>query len=178
MSVPDSAPPLLIAPPPVGWSGQPVGDAEADRLARRSMILGIVSFVVNPLFLASIIGVVYGRRSLKRGTANRSMAIAGIVTGAVSGGISLLALVVLLPLSFFLRGVADTEMQHSIERTVTTMSAQQGAALTDVVCPTPHDPHAGSTITCTAQSAAAGAVGVRIMFTGPTNFTAQLVSAG
>ena len=155
-----------------------MGDAEADRLARRAMIFGILSFIVNPLLLASIIGITYGRRSLKRGTANRSMAITGIVTGSVSGAMIVLSLVVLLPLSLFLKGLADTEMQHSIEKTVTTMSAQQGTPLTDVVCPTPHDPQAGSTLTCTAQTAASGPVNLQITFTSRTTFTARVLDAG
>jgi hypothetical protein len=176
--MPESAPPLLIAPPPGGWSGRPVADPDADRLARRAMIVGILSFFVNPLLLASIIGIVYGRRSLKQGTSQRSMAIAGIVTGSVSGVLILVSLAVLLPLSFFLRGVADTEMQHSVERSVTAMSEQQGAPLTDVACPAPHSPEAGSLLTCTAQSATAGAVDVQITFTSATTFRAQLVRAG
>lgn len=174
----DTTPPLLIAPPPPGWRAQPIGSPEADRLARQAMIFGIVSLVANLLLIPSIIGIVHGRRSLRLGTTERSMAIAGVATGGVGLGVSLISLLVLLPLSFLLRGLADTELQHGVESSITTLASHQGATLTDVVCPAPHDPRAGSTLVCTAQDGSTGQVQVVVTFTSPTTFTARIAPVG
>jgi hypothetical protein len=176
--VTDSNPPLLIAPPPPGWAGRPVVSDEGDRLARRGLVLGVVSFAVNPLLLASIIGIVYGRKALRLGTTRRSEAIAGIVTGAVSGGLIVLSLAVLLPISLILRNAAATELQHGVESSIVTLASHQGVTLTDVTCPAPREPQTGTVLDCTAIDGSSGTVQVRVTFTSPTTFTARVLPAG
>jgi len=174
--MPDSAPPLLIAPPPPGWGERVVVDPDADRLARRSMTFGLLSFVINPLLLCSIIGIVYGRKSLKLGTAHRTMAIVGIVAGA--GGI--VAIVVAFVIGVFIGLHArDAALQRSLESSIMRSSASsQGMTLSDVTCPAPHDPTAGTTLECSAHTPDASSVRIQVTFTSSTAFTAQLLQEG
>ena len=174
--MPDSAPPLLIAPPPPGWSSQPASDPEADRLARRSLTFGLLSFVINPLLLCSIIGIVYGRRSLKLGTAHRTMAMVGIVAGV--GG--LVAIVVGFAIGLFIGLHAqDAALQHSLESSIMRNSASsQGVTLSDVTCPVPHYPRSGTTLVCSAQTPDATPVRIEVAFTSSSTFTAQLLQQG
>ena len=180
MPVTDTAstvPPIRIAPPPPGWRpGAAAPGLDADRLARRAMIFGILSLVANMVLLPSIIGILYGRRALRGGTARRSEAITGVVTGAVGLAVSVVALLLLLlPLLLIDRGAA---LQHEVEGRITTEMARQGTALTDVACPRTESPAAGTAISCTAQAAGIGAVRVDVTFTSPTSFTGQVVRAG
>jgi hypothetical protein len=168
-------PPLRIEPP-LGWGPGSAARAEADRLARRAMVFGILSLVANVALLPSIIGVVYGRRALRRGTGLRSEAIAGVATGAVGLAVSLGAmLLVVLPLLLVDRGAV---LQHQVEARITAATAQQATVLTDVRCPKPDSPQAGTAISCTAQASGVGPVQVDVTFTSPTSFTARLVQAG
>jgi hypothetical protein len=171
-----TVPPLRIAPPPPGWRPGAAPAVDADRLARRAMIFGILSLVANMVLLPSIIGIVYGRRALRRGTALRSEAIVGVATGAVGLAITLGALLlVVLPLLLVDRGAV---LQHQVEARITAGMARQGTTLTDVRCPKPDSPRAGTAIACTAQATGVGPVRIDVTFTSPTAFTGQVVRAG
>ena len=170
-----SVPPLRIAPPPPGWRPGAAPAGEADRLARRAMVFGIVSVVANMALLPSIIGITYGRRALRRGTALRSEAIAGVATGAVGLAVSLVALLlVVLPILLVDRGAV---LQHRVEARITAAAARQGTPLTGVTCPKPDAARSGTAISCTAQAGGIGPVRVDVTFTSPTAFTARIVRA-
>ena len=172
----DAAPPLLIAPPPPGWRGQVVSSPQADRLAVRSLTFGALSFVVNPFLLCSIIGITSGRKSLKLGTANRSMAIAGIITGVAGLVAVVIALVVGVVVGLHAH---DAALQHSLESSIMRSSASsQGTVLSDVTCPVPHDPRSGVTLVCSARTPDAEQVRLEVTFTSGSTFTAQLLHEG
>lgn len=174
----DTAPPFppLRIEPPIGWSPDSAARGEADRLARRAMIFGILSLLANVVLIPSVIGITYGRRALRRGTALRGEAIAGVATGAVGLAISLGALLlVVLPLLLVDRGAV---LQHQVEARITDAAAREGTTLTEVACPKPDSPQAGTVISCSAQATGVGPVQVDVTFTGPTSFSARLVRAG
>jgi hypothetical protein len=168
-----TARPVRIDPPPPGWNARRPG-TDADRTATTAMVAGILSFVVNPLLIASIIGIVYGRRALRAGTAYRGRAIAGIATG-ISG----IVLIVLAVIVGFLIGFLGAAAAHQgLESGIVRGMAQQGTTLTDVACPSSPSPRTGTTLVCTGQAAGIGPVRIDLAFTSETAYTARVVRAG
>lgn len=168
-----TVPPLRIAPPPPGWNPRAAAaGSDADRLAHTALILGVVSLVANLLLIPSIIGIVYGRKALRTGTVQRGMAIMGIVTGAVGLASVAIALAIAIPLLLIDRGAI---LQHEVETRISSGMAGQGTTLTDVTCPKPESPRAGTAMSCTAQATGIGPVRVDVTFTSPSRFTAQVI---
>lgn len=166
-----SVPPVRIAPPPPGWTG---GGAQRHRTPSRrqqrirsadrptaAMVLGIVSLVANILLLPSLIGILYGSRSLRAGTQHRGQAIAGIVCGSIGGAWSLVQLALVL-LSVLL---GPSLTGDRIADSITASAARSGTALSEVVCPDPVSTAAGATLTCTAGSSQVGPVSIAVTFT-------------
>lgn len=155
--------PTRIAPPPLGWNAAKTnGGADADKKAIQSLVFGIVSFVFDPLLLPTIIAIVYGAKSLRAGTANRSHAIAGLTLGIAGAVIAIVTAAIAIPLFLALQHSATSE---SLESRITEGMAKQGIVLTDVTCPTAGSTAQGATLTCTGQQPGQGAVRLDVVFT-------------
>lgn len=169
----DSALPARIAPPPAGWTGGRPARTRPERRprARRevkqdrptaAMVFGIVSLVFNVLLLPSLIGILYGARSLRVGTAHRGQAIAGIVTGSIGALVTVVALGLRVALLLAPVAVSGAHVAASI----TASSAEAGTPLTAVVCPDVPVARAGTVITCSARAADGGPVTATVTFSG------------
>ena len=80
-SLPETSP----APASTYPSGAPAAAAPARTLGIVSLVLGIAAIVSGFQFVMGIAAVVLGVLALRQEPASKNLAIAGIVTGAVSG---------------------------------------------------------------------------------------------
>jgi hypothetical protein len=162
--------PVRIPGPPPGWTGRAAPSPDADKKATQALVFGIVSFVVDPLLLPTIIAITYGVKALRGGTAHRGRAVAGIVLGAAGIAIAVGTLALMLPLLLVDRAAAS---QHALETSITTTMANAGDPVTGVHCPAVPSTAAGATVTCTADRAGAGQVRLAVAFLEGGRFTVQ-----
>ncbi|MGT2425727.1 DUF4333 domain-containing protein [Amnibacterium kyonggiense] len=172
--MPESTPPLLIAPPPPGWApDRPVATGPTE-FATASLVLGIVAVVVNVLLIPTVLAVVFGVVALARGTAGRTRSIVGIVLGAL--GVVALGVQAAIAIPVFF-AVQHAAVARSMESSISAGLAQQGTVVSDVLCPPPATVRAGATAVCTATSQSGVALRIDVTFTDARGGFAYRVAA-
>ncbi|GAA2750931.1 hypothetical protein GCM10009869_12710 [Amnibacterium kyonggiense] len=160
--MPEPIPPLLIAPPPPGWTPDRPAAMGPTGMATASLVLGIVALVLNVLLIPTVLAVVFGAVALAKGTAGRTRSIVGIVLGAL--GVVALGVQAAIAIPVLI-GVQQAAVVRSMEASITNGLAQQGTAVTGVDCPAPGVVRAGATTVCTATGASGTALRVDVTFT-------------
>lgn len=157
-----TVPPLRIAPPPPGWTPGGAIASGPTRAATASLVLGIVSLVLNLLLVPTILAIVFGAVALSRRTAGRTRAIVGIVLGVL--GIIGVGVQIAIAIPVYL-GVQHAAIASSMEASITNGLAQQGAVVKDVECPPPGALRAGATELCSATSSTGADLRILVTFT-------------
>jgi hypothetical protein len=136
-------------------------------LATASLVLGIVAMVLNVLLVPTVLAIVFGSVALGRGTAARARSIVGIVLGGVGVLALFLQIAILIPVVLAAAGAGQhvpfhLRMASWIEHDV---NAEGGIVLSDVECPVAGRFFVGKRITCTADRAGVGPIGIDVTFT-------------
>lgn len=158
-----SDPPLRIAPPPPGWTPSALPASGPTRMATASLVLGIVSLLVNLLLVPTILAIVFGAIALAHGTAGRVRSIVGIVLG-VLGIVGLF--VQLAILGGFLIGFQHAAIASNIKASITAGLTDKGVSVTGVVCPPLGQLVDGATELCTASTSTGVDYRVQVQFLG------------
>ena len=149
------------------------GPAKANTPALVSLVLGIVSILVNPLLLVGIVALILGIIGLRRANSSfppvgRQKALAGIILSIIGTIIGVILTIVLVTAitTFQSRLQAGLSSQFNQEQVQTDLKAdieqQTGTTLESVKCPASPTIAEGASFECIARTAGGATVPVEV----------------